>query len=459
MPSSNPLEQVAIEEMLQQINSEATGLSLDEDVLHDTRLSLLRLRNSSRTLAQINTLPLEVLTNIIRLSKTYRVHEIEDKRNLNAIAEVDTLWRQIALNIPNMWTHIDINFCTPIRNRYSLARLLPDRSKESLVHLHIFEPRGMPPHQSTPRLEIIWLAEFVVPHLPRASSLDLDTRSLSKDLTSFILQHWLNKGSHLLRALYIHWPNARELLRPENGDHQWVAPITASEDQSNVLLPLKTLHLQGAMFGWNSPAYCNLVDLRLDAGSPFVFFSIPLAQLAGILSASPKLVTLKLARAEVTNLEGYRLSAPIELCNLQILKLEMTTADSLKLVLLLIAQPNSAAHLSVGLKLETDVMDELNAFLLRSCVATLHLGSGVVLGIGSGVLTTDWKPPVSLPHLMVGGPEIRTSQSLNAQEAQKQPSVALHPTLLATLILYKFTLEELVWLVTNYRIQTLRLDN
>ncbi|KAG8715053.1 hypothetical protein FRC08_011051 [Ceratobasidium sp. 394] len=453
--STHPLERAAAEEALLDLDSEIPSLSMHEETLHDTRISLLQLRNSSAKLTRINAFPPEVLTHILALSRTYCAYADGGKQCFNAVAEVNTQWRRIALSTPDMWTHIDIHIGASERSRYSLAKLLFERSKDALVHVHISEPGRFDPDEPTARLDIIRLANFLAPHFPRVHSLDLDTRTTSNHLISYILQQWLNIGPTAPKALYIHRTKVRDLLHPENGEQENVAPTRESGAQK-ALLHLRILHLQGAVFKWESPAYRGLVDLRLDAGSPFSSLTISMSQLANILTTSPKMGTLKLQRVLVNNPEEWTPPAPIVLDCLQTLNLVDLGPDSLNLVLPLIAQPNPSAQLSIGLTFDTgQLFDELEAFFSRCHVATLYRKADAqVLFL--------WEIPVRVPHLVISEFEVPESQSLLAKSAQEESllsrPVRFHPITHATLVSCIFTIAGLARLVADHGIQSLRLD-
>ncbi|KAG8742457.1 hypothetical protein FRC10_001427, partial [Ceratobasidium sp. 414] len=454
--SHHPLARAAVEEALLDLDAEIPGLSLDEETLRDTRFSLLQLRNTSAKLTRLNAFPPEVLAHILTLSRSYCLYDNRDKRYFNAVAEVNVQWRQIALSMPDLWTHIDINLGAAERSRFSLAELLFERSKDAPVYVHISEPGRFNPNESTPRLDIIRLANFLEPHFPRVHSLDLDTRTTSNHLISFILQQWLNGGPAASKALYIHRTKVRELFRPENGEHENVAPSRPSSDQMKVLLSLRTLHLRGAVLNWESPAYHNLVDLRLDTGSMFSYLAIPMPQLANVLSMSPKIATLKLHHVRVTNPGGWSPLAPIVLDCLQTLNIVDLDPDSLKRVLSLVAQPNASAQLSVGITFYWGQLeDEIEAFFSRSHVATLYRKDDIQVLL-------LWGIPVCLPHLVIAEAHIATPQSLIAQRAQEesllQNPVHFHPITRLTLVSCRFTIESLASLVADHSIQTLRLD-
>ncbi|KAG9076893.1 hypothetical protein FRC06_009233 [Ceratobasidium sp. 370] len=449
--SPHPLERAAVEQVLLDLDLEILDLGSNEEILRDTRISFLQLRNSSARLTRISALPPEVLTHILTLSRTYCVRDSEAKWCFNAVAEVNTQWRQIALSTPDMWTHIDIILATPESRRYSLAKVFFERSRDALVHVHISEPRS-----PTARLDIVQLANFLAPHLPRVHSLELHTRAGSTHLISFILHQWLNGNSAAPEALYIHRTVARELFRPENGEHGNVAPTAASGNQTNVVLPLRILHLQGAVFKWESPAYHGLVDLRLDTGPMSTLLAISVSQLANILSMSPKLGTLKLHRILITNPENWSPPAPIVLDCLQALNMVDLEPSSLQLVLPLIAQPNSSAQLSVGLTFYLgQLYDEIEAFFSRCRVATLYRESEVQVGL-------FWGIPVPIPHLVIANSDIETPQSITSERAQEvsllPKPVCFHPITRLTLVSCGFTIEELASLVANHGVQTLRLD-
>ncbi|KAG8703521.1 hypothetical protein FRC08_002796 [Ceratobasidium sp. 394] len=433
-----PHERLVVEKALTSVGSELHSMVLEEKALRDTRISLSKLRNESTTLARTNTLPPEILTKIFMLSRTYCVHDDGAKLSYNALAGVSTYWRQIVINAPDLWTHIDIGPDTPTQSVYGLAKLLLRRTEGRPVHVHVFEPPKPPHGEPTSKLEIKAVTDFLSPFIHRVCTLDLDTRSYSRSLIQPVLELWAsNGGSSASKALYVYRPNGTQLLRP------------ASHLNCGMILPsLRILHLQGTVFNWNSPAYHGLVDLRIEATGQ-VDISVSVSQLANVLAMSPKLATLILSHVEVTSLEGWDAPTPIVLGCLQVLNLVNTRPGSTKLVLPLITQPDPCAQLCVGLIFITHCAEEFKDFSSRSHITTLYCD-------GYSLAALRRMPPINIPYLVLHGEAIH----LHAAEivpALPGAEIFSHVSRL-TLLSCSLTFKSLVKFIVATGIKSLRLD-
>ncbi|KAG8713202.1 hypothetical protein FRC08_013572 [Ceratobasidium sp. 394] len=322
--------------------------------------------NRRTSLTPINALPLEILSRILALSKQYCNHlPLED--HSYDITTVCTRWRQLAINTPSLWTHIDVGPVTPITS----TRLLLERTKDTLVHIHVYEPQpalGLDPEDV--ELETCKVIALLKPHIRRVRSLDLESYAYSASFVSPILNMWLDRGSaNPPGSLFVHRPYCNSLLSVDE-ENEPGTRVSQSKNSKKMLRSLGTLHLRGAIFPWDSGAYHDLTDFRLH-GWDFDIL-LPVSQFVGILSTSPALVILKLAYITITRTDGWNQATPTTLSCLKVLDLVRLKADSLALLLPLIAFPRPSNDLSAGLSVDEEIRNILEVFFARACMQTLY---------------------------------------------------------------------------------------
>ncbi|KAG8742455.1 hypothetical protein FRC10_001425 [Ceratobasidium sp. 414] len=449
LPAHHPEERAVVEEVLVAVDSELSSLTSEADALRDVQISLSSLRNKSGTLTRINVLPSEVLSYIFKLSTTYCVRDKTTNSCFNALAGVDTYWRQVALSTPELWTHIDITPDIPTQSLYDASKLRFERSKGEPIYLHVYEPCKSF-YGRTPTPVVKGLQDFLAPYAPRVSILHLETEIQSAILVQSILGLWKDGGFSGLKDLYVHVPKSDNRYQLNIHD-----PVGKKARKNAV--SIKTLHLQNARFGWGSVAYHGLVDLRLE-GSDSSPIPIKVPEFANVLAMSPGLVTLKLSDIVITrwnwgsNDMDQSVPSPTTLNHLKVLNLVKISPVPLEYILPSIVQPNAAAQLSVGLTFYEDgPHDEYQHFFSRCHVTTLyHESDGEQLSLGD--------IPASVRRLVVFQSDISQQPSL-AKERRQDPGAPStlhipHVTLVSCIV----TLEGLVSLVAEIGIQVLSLD-
>ncbi|QRV72336.1 F-box-like protein [Ceratobasidium sp. AG-Ba] len=440
----------AIEQVLVVVDSELESLAFEEQVLHSTRMSLATMRNKSARLVHINMLPPETLASIFAMSKTYCVRD--DKHCFHNFTGVCAYWRQIALDRAELWSHIDIGPET----HNNLATLLLERTKHSPIHVHLYEPNPkVNDDRPTPEPEVTTATQTLLPHMNRIATLDLESYSYSRYFISTMLNLWFEHGSpSVARSLLVYRPKADKLLSP-NGQSRNGMLWSRSSNAMGILRSVTKLHLQNVRFDWDSSAWRGLIDLRLSV--PCDFVSISVTQLAGIFSENPNVVTLKLRRLRITCPDDWEPPAPVELACLKVLNLFFIQPDSLRLLLPLIALPNTSTGLTVGLSVSNEIHDHLLKFFTRSQMHTLHLYS-------DGYLYASWSTLLkSLPC-----PDDLVLQSFNMRRAtathgecatsdDSEPTSSSHlPSV--TLLLCVVGLDGLKNLVYQHKIKKLTLE-
>ncbi|KAG8698114.1 hypothetical protein FRC08_006130, partial [Ceratobasidium sp. 394] len=295
MSHRSPAAISMIEDALATIDSELDSLVSEAKSLLSVQISLATMRNNSAMLTRINTLPPEILASIFILSRNHRTRN--DNFRFHDLASVCAYWRDIALNTPDLWTHVDISPSTPS----GVTNLLLGRTKDNPIHIHVYEPKP-PDNGYTPDYEILKTTNVLAPHMHRVCALDIESHSFSRDFIGAVLNLWFDRGSTMYR------PNGRQVLSPDRGIGNTILK-SRSKHAKGVLLSLNTLHLQGVVFDWKSGAYRDLVDLRLDFASGGG--NVPVLQFADMLRANPRLVILKLKSVHIVDVEDRRPPNPI----------------------------------------------------------------------------------------------------------------------------------------------------
>ncbi|KAG8766845.1 hypothetical protein FRC12_006619, partial [Ceratobasidium sp. 428] len=338
-PVCQPSGKSVIERVLADIDLEFESLAFEESSLRNMRMSLLTTRNKSATLVPINKLPPEILAGIFTLSNS--CYTSSEKRNLHNFTSVCAYWRDIATSVADPWTHVDIGPLIP----RGFTQLLLDRSKNSPIYVHLYE--------STPNLasaspdrEVFDVIEALAPHAHRIYAIDLESHSHSRTLFHPVLNLWLSGGTpSLAKSLTVYRPNASVLLSPNESSMDAFRNYSANAHA--MLLSLETLRLQNVKFDLGSLAYRGLVDLQLGCfcAWPSTFC---ISQLERIISASPKLATLKLDSIAITSPDDWVCPPPIVLNQLQTLSLSHMDPTSLRLLLPLLTSPCPLAKVAIG---------------------------------------------------------------------------------------------------------------
>ncbi|KAG9079573.1 hypothetical protein FRC06_007658, partial [Ceratobasidium sp. 370] len=351
-PAHQPAERAAVEEALVTIDSELSSLSSEADALRDAQISLSTLRNKSGTLTRINALPPEILSYIFKLSTTYCVRDKAINGCFNALAGVDIYWRQIALKTPELWTHIDISPDTPIQSLYDTSKLRFERSRGEPIYLHVYELRKSL-YGGTPSLAVKAFKNFLAPYAPRVTTLHVETETQSPALFQSMLGLWKSNEFSRLKDIYVH-------LQKTSHDRYYrnLQDPVGKKARKNAS-SITTLHLRNTRFDWGSVVYHGLVDLRIEGtdGSPI---RVTVSELAKVLARSPRLTTLKLSDIVITkwlwgtNIVDQSALSPITFNCLEVLNLVKIGSEDLELILPMLAQPNAASQLSVGLTFYED---------------------------------------------------------------------------------------------------------
>ncbi|QRV93214.1 F-box-like protein [Ceratobasidium sp. AG-Ba] len=436
-PAHLPSERSAVDEALVVVDSELGTLASEIHSLRTSHISMCALRNRSGKLTRINILPPEVLRHIFRLSNVYCVRHSRVRKCYNALSQVDMYWRQVALNTPELWTHVDVIPDTVDRTMYGLSSLMLERSKGEMIHLHVYSPRDGSFRNGLQERD---LKKFISPILSRVVTLHLESDTSASRFLSLVMGLWEKIGIASIKHLFIRVSND-SFVSHFNISWAQGLPERASH------IHLQTLHLQNATLNWRHVTFHNLVDFRLgrtiDTG-----ISMDITQLAATLSASPKLAILKLCNVSIGRRDTTE-TPLVALDSLQVLNLVKLDAEPLQLVLSLIDQPNPFAQLSVGLMLYDDKrsLADYRAFFSRCHISTLYLESP------AEHLSLPCLPS-GLSHLIIFQSDLSQPPFIHEPKGQSQPRAIVYVTLVSCVV----TLEGLVSLVAETGAQVLNLD-
>lgn len=298
-------------------------------------------RNSTPSIVPISTLPSDMLVHIFQLvlrseSCYFKgpnrpdpndIHS--DRRILNfpdLTLQVCSRWRQVAINSPGLWTHVDLGLRAALCKRLiSRARHFATRSQTSPVDIHIIRFLG---DVEFPRTDLVDLCALLA---PQTRSLDIPMHSGSMDLSRSILRSFFEKCTPgTLVKLTISSSSQTEKDRffeaaenPTN-PQSWLFDLPHVE---GILLGVRTLRLCDVYPYWTSKAYHGLVELRLHTYASGLKASIPESQLIGILAACPELRIFHFGLIITVQPSGDTLPVSVKLRYLEEFRL-MTMAHS-----------------------------------------------------------------------------------------------------------------------------------
>ncbi|KAB5593713.1 F-box-like domain-containing protein [Ceratobasidium theobromae] len=288
-------------------------------------------RNCSSTIVPITALPTEILTRIFRLvvgsQRCHAAGERIDRKNITfpahpvRLSHVCSRWRQVALDAPGLWTHID--FPPFPRDQQLMTRMdvYMGRSRQSLLDVHVVEEYPSNPSSNVNPI-YTHLIEFLQPIFTRTRSLHIEldfndrlfgiigspapSLSFCSALLSYCLAGCVSGTLTQLDVRVEGVSNVRGLMEsidnPENNRSVILAlPKQALED---LLFRIPILRLNGPIPPLSSGAYHGLVELRLG---PFVRASISELQLVAMLKSSPGLRILEFGMARTHQLRTLQI--------------------------------------------------------------------------------------------------------------------------------------------------------
>ncbi|KAG8692547.1 hypothetical protein FRC09_011129 [Ceratobasidium sp. 395] len=421
-------------------------------------------------LVPINKLPIEVLGSIFSIVQPYVcVHDVITKNppqpsasQLVDISRVCMYWRKVAINTPELWTHIDLivnedhTLFDALHNR---AKLWVERVRGRSSHLHMHELDSSS-DVNIDRIEILSGS-----NLSRVVSVHLWSNS-DTPFRGHVFP-WELLGA---RNTYGPDPEIREIFIDSQSNHD--------DDDDDIDLPfvyisekdyfyesVSVLHLRGVAVPWRSSIYHKLTELRLENLGDVVPSS---SQIEAVLAASPGLRSLALCRMGLLwEIPNGRVPCLVPLNDLEVLNLCTLKAGYLHYILRLLAPGSRPLSMSIAPMTHGGRFGKIvEEFSERSNVTRLfvkYAGSGIwgplpqSLRRSLEVLVVDncpYFPDEEDPDIILTDTDNSTSHELNMRPKLRTMHVlatSLYPELLAK-ALASYPIEEL-WL-SECNIQT-----
>lgn len=427
--------QSALENVISELDQEILMIHSSERELLHTRKYLVQARNKT-ALVPINQLPVEVLAQIFTtLAAEDECSEVTSisrpdyeafGRELESAMSVCTHWRQIALEAKSLWSHVD-HVTTGRPQTRDLLWL--NRSQGSPLHFHMSHP-------DYPSFRISSMA-YLIPYVDAFDSIEFthhaDLSLLnqhhpknSRKALDTLFRFWFGHGtpgSVQRLVLYSYWKDDSVFLRP-------LQTSFVSEQSAQFLRPVRVLALTSIVLDWASTVFHGLVDLRISSLMDEVCPSI--TEIAAILAACPDLETHKLSHVSIKQ-DDAAPPDPVYVRCLKCLNLRGLKPRLLDMLLRLIIPGSRDVSLSIGLKGQRFLSEDLLHFLRRTRVTTLfvhglkqpswfsqimtalpHLEN---LAVHSGVLHKNMLPqqptPGEAPDTLCRVPQLRTLSRLS----------------------------------------------
>ncbi|KDN38551.1 hypothetical protein RSAG8_09440, partial [Rhizoctonia solani AG-8 WAC10335] len=197
-----------------------------------------------------------VNADIGRDSERRRNKQLENfPTHLDNLSRVCSYWRQIAINTPSLWTHVDVLPHKSLHEAFlARAEVYITRADPLPIELHVSDPYPLAYNELS-------LSRFLSLIHGRINSLNIVVNFRLRQFHISILDElFVNRtsASTSLTKLTTSFPSA-------DGDADQL--IDWFEDDHDGFFHLTILHLHGMFPVWESMAYHNLVDLRLTSPS------------------------------------------------------------------------------------------------------------------------------------------------------------------------------------------------
>ncbi|KAG8678897.1 hypothetical protein FRC08_017395 [Ceratobasidium sp. 394] len=428
--------------MLVQIDRQLPSVLLDERNLQLTNSKLRMVRNVSWSLAPINALPEEILSTIFKLAAHPCLMNSRGKTTLvvpTVLSSVCSSWRQIALSIHSLWSHLDIRLTEPVGGPWYLrAGLWATRSHSAPLYIHASN-NGASEYTKSSATAQEFVA-FLRPLLPRMSGLEMGFLDyVFRDHVLGILSCWIRYGSRgSARQLKLGGDIVTQDLRTQlvSMDEQ----VTTGEFES-FFQSVDILHLARLIPPpLDSTIYHSLVELRFEGPISRSWYSQQ--QFSTVLAACHKLRTLTFFLFRLV-LEPDFSPIPIALDDLKTLALGYSDH-----VLPLITSSSPSIDMSIyglgpgGLPALTA---EVHAFIVRCKVTRLYIGKPPIrnylgdwlgriphvetLALDLGSISEDLKAHVTESEFLDPWPRLRSLilRFCTASQDGVRRLVSMHP--------------------------------
>ncbi|KAH7327614.1 hypothetical protein B0J17DRAFT_680354 [Rhizoctonia solani] len=325
------------------------------------------------TSLSINTLPLEILLRIFWLSVFQSLHnqyltpipnpfQRDDRRDLVVLTHVCAHWRAVLLNTQAFWSRFEFSTRESPVDVGNWARVYCERAPDVPLSFYINE-------RELSSLNGNLMIEYIRPRLDRLERMALINLQGARHARKFI-HFWMKRGKPgTLRTLIIRLDT----------EYFWYHETISTQDPSltrqrveSFLGPIRVLYLSGVRFEWDSPAYQNLVVLRL--GSFSQIYSPQIREILAILTACPQLHTLQLYEMLILPSDTCA-SEPVHLNELENLGLTELSPESISLLLARIFSRSKNLALRMGsLRIDEKlILTCVRPFLARNNVTRLFI--------------------------------------------------------------------------------------
>ncbi|KAF8605391.1 hypothetical protein BDV93DRAFT_605338 [Ceratobasidium sp. AG-I] len=360
----------SLEQTLADVDAELSGLERDYERLSQAHAIVSRNRNQSKKLVPANGLPTEILSRIFQYAAYNCVEKVMDRSDgpsylcPSVLASVCSMWRETAINLPLLWSHIDLAIDkTKADGCYCHTRIYSERSKNIALYLHVSAMGS----KSADEYCVTELLVFLAANAKQIQFLDVCSTQSMEHLGQRILTCWIKHGH----------PGVSRALRLEVADsglQSWDPMMDASISPVQIeefFRSIESLDLNGFHVPWESEIYHGLVRLSLnDTHRPTQ------SQLTTVLQSSPQLRELDLVGA-LMQPEEWVTQEPIVLKDLEAL----AVYDDLALVLPMIAPGSKPMTVTIFVDEDPLSPQAVYSFFGRSIISTLnvenHFRSGI----------------------------------------------------------------------------------
>ncbi|KAG9081247.1 hypothetical protein FRC06_005701, partial [Ceratobasidium sp. 370] len=281
--SSSGCSSAEREQALLAVDAELSAFAAEEANIRRARNVLTDIRNRSRMIAPIYSLPVEILVRIFSRATCYCTlgtdfdHDIV-RPILNPIllSAVCRRWRQVAINHRALWTHIDLGVCSEYTGqRYNLPSVWVERSQGAPLYITIrqhysFDLDYVEYYPEIPRYDegvpppmFGRLLRFLAPLMPQVYSLRVSFSRPEQYMLDLLLDRWIMHGTvgHAKVLEVNARPGSAPLNVPPSGRDSTVPE--PSERYREFFQSLEALELANTIPSWLELTLRNLVCLDL----------------------------------------------------------------------------------------------------------------------------------------------------------------------------------------------------
>ncbi|KAL5632254.1 hypothetical protein ACGC1H_000302 [Rhizoctonia solani] len=284
----------------------------------------------------INSLPPEILTRIfyLVLAQPCNLHLLSpgDKTHYpiypDYLAQVCSLWRDIAISTCSLWCHLDLSPDEPYYEELiARAERHIARAGTLPIELHIADNKNE--HFRSMNRNHINLFELVSRISSRVNALEFITEDILDFHHEVFMRLLLGRPSNFTKFTTRRGHNYSDALilagsadSDELDEEFTLFQLNVTQDQiQNLFAPLTVLRLHGLFPYWSSTAYQGLVDLRLLSRNSRPRTPIREGQFKTILASSPGLRILHFGLNILDPIPDNQQIIPVHLPELQVVKI------------------------------------------------------------------------------------------------------------------------------------------